>query len=251
MGRVFMIMMSVGLMVSLSWAGEQALPKDEKKTLPDAKAKESYSLGYEFGGNLKRDGVDADMDVLFSGAKDAVEGKKPQLRADEMRAALKDLRERAVVEKRRRYEELKARDLQEGRAFLEANKAKEGVRTLPSGLQYTVIKEGDGPSPKADDQVKIHYSGRLIDGTEFDSSYSRRTPSVITVSAVIPGWTEALQMMKAGSKWQIVVPSELGYKDRGFGHIPPNSTLIFDLELLSIEKSGNRDNTPEQKLPPQ
>ena len=232
MRQVLTIILSISLLVPFCWAEEQAPLKDQK-------AKDSYSLGYEFGSNLKRQGVEVDADVLFSAVRDAMDDKKPVLSTEEIRDTLKQLRQKVIVLQDRRFRELAAKNLEEGKAFLAANKTKEGVVTLPSGLQYKMLKEGNGPSPKATDAVTVHYRGTLIDGTEFDSSYRRCEPAAIHVNGVIRGWTEALQLMKVGSKWQIFVPSELAYGEDKFGRIPPNSILIFEIELLSVGDSAS------------
>ena len=135
---------------------------------------------------------------------------------------------------------LAEKNAKEGEAFFAENKKKEGIVTLPSGLQYKVIKEGDGPTPKATDTVSVNYKGTFIDGTEFDSSYKRNQPATFKVKGVIPGWVEALQLMKVGSKWQIFIPASLAYGDKGAGNvIGPNATLIFEVELLSIDEGGS------------
>jgi FKBP-type peptidyl-prolyl cis-trans isomerase FklB len=227
MRQIFLIFLVVTLLAPLCRA-------EEKTPLNEQKAKESYSLGYDFGDNLKRQGIEIDVDVLISAVTDGLEGKKPALNPEEIRDTLLQLRKKLMVLQDRRYRELAAKNLKEGRAFLEANKTKEGVHTLPSGLQYKVLREGDGPIPKATDTVTINYRGTLTDGKEFDSSYVRGKPMTVHVFGVIDGWTEALQLMKVGSKWQLFIPPDLAYGDRQYNRIQPNSTLIFEIELLSI-----------------
>jgi FKBP-type peptidyl-prolyl cis-trans isomerase FklB len=207
---------------------------EEKIPLQDQKTRDSYSLGYDFGGNLKRQGVEIDVDVLLSAVREGLEGKTPAMSSEEIRDTILQLRRKLIILQDKRYRELAAKNLEEGKAFLEANKAKEGVRILPSGLQYKVLQEGDGPIPKVTDTVTINYRGTLIDGKEFDSSYALGKPMTTHVFGVIDGWTEALQLMKVGSKWQIFVPPDLAYGDRQYNRIPPNSTLIFELELINI-----------------
>jgi FKBP-type peptidyl-prolyl cis-trans isomerase FklB len=230
MRQIFFVFLVVTLLAPLCRAEEQ-LPLKEQKV------KDSYSLGYEFGDNLKRQGAEIDLEVLISAIKDGLDGKKPVLSPEEIRDTLIQVRKKLMVLQDRRYRELSAKNIEEGKAFLEANKTKEGVHILPSGLQYKVLRDGEGPTPKATDIVTFHYRGTMIDGNEFDSSYARGKPSTVHVFGVIEGWTEALQLMKVGSKWQIFVPPALAYGDRQFGHIPPNSTLIFEIELLSIGES--------------
>jgi FKBP-type peptidyl-prolyl cis-trans isomerase len=214
----------------------------EKKTeLKDDKAKESYSVGYQFGQNLKKMKADLDAKVLSEGIEDALSGKESRLTEEEMGASLSNLRQRSVTAMQ---EELKAqaeKNLVEGEKFLTENKTKEGVKTTASGLQYKIIEEGKGPSPKAGDTVTVNYRGTLIDGTQFDSSYDRGQPATFPLTGVIPGWTEALQMMKKGSKWELYIPADLAYGERGAGNrIPPNSTLIFEVELISIEEPAKK-----------
>lgn len=225
------IILSVTLLSAPCFAGE-------KPPLKDQKSMESYSLGYEFGGNLKKQEVDVDVNVLLSALRDALEGKDAAMAPAEIRDTLKELRQRVLVRLNLRREELAAKGKEAGKAFLAENRNKEGVKTLPSGLQYKVLSEGNGPAPQAGDKVRVHYRGTMINGGEFDSSYARGGPATVSVNGVIRGWTEALQQMKTGSKWQLFVPPELAYGGRTYNLIPPNSTLIFELELLAVEKNG-------------
>ena len=200
------------------------------------KDKESYALGMNVGKSLKKDGVEIDPKIVARGLADTLAGGKTVLSDDEARAALttlqSDVRKRQTAE----LEVLGRANKQEGDAFLAANKAQQGVTTTPDGLQYKILKEGDGPKPTAGDSVVCSYRGTLLNNKEFDSSYKRGQPATFPVSGVIKGWTEALQMMPVGSKWQIVVPPELAYWARGAGaDIGPNSTLVFEIELLSIQ----------------
>lgn len=231
MRHAFVIILSIILLPSVCRAVECPPLKDQKSM-------ESYSLGYEFGDNLKKQEVDVDVNVLLSALRDALEGADPALGPAEIRDTLKQLRQRILVRLNLRREELAAKGKEAGKAFLATNKNKEGVKTLPSGLQYKVLSEGNGPTPQASDKVKVHYRGTMINGAEFDSSYSRGGPATISVNGVLRGWTEALLQMNEGAKWQIFVPAALAYGERSYNIIPPNSTLIFELELLSIEKSA-------------
>ncbi len=220
-------------------------------TLREEKGKDSYSIGYEFGVKVKAGSVEVDKDLLFSGIQDALEGKKPALSPDELRETLLNVRKKIMVLQDQRFRELSAQSLKDGQEFLVANKAKKGVVTLPSGLQYKVLTDGKGRSPKPNESVTVRYRGTLVDGTEFDSTHRRDEPTTLNVSGVIPGWTEALQRMKAGSKWQVFVPSGLAYGERRFGVIPPNSTLIFELELVSIGKGkASTAPPPAAAVPP-
>ena len=235
MRKAFVIMLGIVMLAPVCRAGEQPNLKDQK-------AKESYSLGYEFGNRLKAQGVDIDRDVLLSAVREALEDKGAALDTAEMRDILKQLRLKVIVQNNLRREGLIAKNREEGKTFLTANKATEGVTTLPSGLQYKVLREGNGPRPQATDEVRVNYRGTLVNGVEFDSSYGREEPATVKVNGAIKGWTEALQLMKSGAKWQLFVPAELAYGERQFNRIPPNSTLIFEVELLSIERSASREN---------
>jgi FKBP-type peptidyl-prolyl cis-trans isomerase FklB len=200
------------------------------------KEKQSYALGMNVGKSLKKDGVDIDPKIVARGIADTLAGGKTVLSDEDARAALVtlqgDVRKRQLAQ----AEALGQTNKQEGDAFLAANKVQQGVTTLPDGLQYKILKEGDGPKPTAGDAVVCNYRGTLLNNKEFDSSYKRGQPATFPVSGVIKGWTEALQLMPVGSKWQIVVPPELGYGARGAGaDIGPNSTLVFEIELLSIQ----------------
>lgn len=235
MGRGLIIVLMIAALNQTCWAGEarELLAKDRK-------TRESYSLGYEFGENLQKQGLDSsiDVDVLLLAVRDALAAKKPVLSQEEINDTMQQLRKRAYVIKERRLHEVSVRNLEDGKSFLAANKTKEGVVTLPSGLQYRVLREGDGPLPKPSDTATVHYRGTLVNGTEFDSSYSREEASIVKVNGVIEGWKEALQLMKTGSKWQLFIPPELAYGKRKFGRIPPNSSLIFEIELLATGDSS-------------
>lgn len=196
--------------------------------------KVSYSIGAQIGQNFKRQAIDINLDAMVQGIRDALAGGELALGEDEMRQIMSDFMQRNMAKMQERRKAEAAENLAEGNAFLEANKSKPGVKVLLSGLQYKVINEGTGKSPGANDRVKTNYAGRLIDGTEFDSSYKRGQPAEFAVKGVIPGWTEALQLMKEGGKWQLYIPANLAYGERGNRGIPPNATLIFDIELLEV-----------------
>lgn len=212
------------------------LCRAEDSPLRSEKEKESYSIGYQFGSNLKRKPVDLDLSVIIEGVRDAYEGKGAKLSTKEMEELIAGLKKKAWIKQQGLYQELLAKNLKEGEAFLSENAKEAGVITLSSGLQYKVLCEGKGPSPKAADTVTVHYRGTLVDGTEFDNSYKRGEPSTVRLFGVIEGWTEALQLMKTGAKWRIFIPAKLGYGKRRQGRIPPNSALIFDIELLSFQE---------------
>jgi FKBP-type peptidyl-prolyl cis-trans isomerase FklB len=229
MKHIIVIIFSIGFLFSFSFAGE-------KLELKDQKDKESYSLGYQFGQSLKAQEVDINLDVYASGIRDGLGGKASQMTAEEIRATITSLQQRLMASQQKVLKEQAAKNLSVSKAFLAENGKKEGIKTLPSGLEYKVLTEGSGKMPKAEDTVTVHYKGTLIDGTEFDSSYKRGQPATFKVKGVIKGWTEALQLMKEGSKWQLFIPPELGYGERAAGpQIPPNSALIFEVELISVK----------------
>jgi len=204
--------------------------------LPTAKDKASYAIGMNIGKSFQRDSVDINADALLLGIKDAMAGGKTLMTDDQARAVLAEFQAELNRKRMEKMQELADANKKEGEAFLAANKTKEGVVTLPSGLQYKILTEGTGPKPTAADMVVCNYKGTLINNTEFDSSYKRGQPATFAVTGVIKGWTEALQLMPVGSKWQLFVPAELAYGPRGAGPtIGPNSTLIFEIELLSIK----------------
>jgi len=210
-------------------------PSQPSSTFKSQKDEVSYALGLNWGNNLRRESVEVDPDLVLQGLKDALAGGKTQITDEEARAALvrlqNDLRTRDEARMREEAEKNRAA----GDAYRAANKAKEGVVTLPSGLQYKILTAGTGPKPTVSDKVTCNYRGSLIDGTEFDSSYKRGEPATFPVGGVIKGWTEALQLMPVGSKWQLVIPPDLAYGVNGKGGvIPPNATLVFEVELISI-----------------
>jgi FKBP-type peptidyl-prolyl cis-trans isomerase FklB len=196
----------------------------------------SYSIGLDFGKNMKRQSVELNLDQLLRGIKDGVNGATPAMSDTEIQACMTTFQKEMMTKMADKAKVEGEKNMKEGEAFLAANKKKPGVVTLPSGLQYKILKEGTGKSPKATDTVTTHYRGTTIDGKEFDSSYKRGEPATFPLNRVIPGWTEALQHMKIGSKWEIYVPSHLGYGESGAGQdIGPNATLIFEVELLGIK----------------
>ena len=204
------------------------------------KAKVSYAIGMNVGATLHRQGVDIDPKVVQQGLQDALAGGKMLLSEEEERAVLTELQADMRKKQQEKMQQAAEANKKEGDAFLTANKGKDGVVTLPSGLQYKIITSGTGPKPSASDSVVCNYRGTLIDGKEFDSSYKRGQPATFPVSGVIKGWTEALQLMPVGSKWQLFVPSDLAYGERGQGgDIGPNATLVFEVELISIEAKGS------------
>ena len=205
---------------------------DDKAVLKDDKDKASYSIGVNIAKTLKRQGVDLNLDALIAGLRDSFTGSDLQLTPEQQQEALAALQNAAAADRAQAGEKAK----KQGEEFLAKNKGKDGIKTLPDGLQYKVLTEGKGEQPKPDSRVTVNYRGSLIDGTEFDSSYKRGEPTTFGVNQVIKGWGEALPLMKTGSKWQIFIPAELAYGEEGVpGTIPPNSVLIFEVELLGVK----------------
>jgi FKBP-type peptidyl-prolyl cis-trans isomerase FklB len=207
--------------------------------MKSTKEKVSYCIGLETGKNLKQQFTDIDMDLLNEGFQDGITNSSPKLSQDEIRSILIALRNQIESQQKQYIAQVAEENKKEGETFLSTNKTKEGVVTLSSGLQYKVMKEGAGEKPTLFDVVSVHYKGHFVDGRVFDSSYERGKPQVFPVNRVIQGWSEALQMMKVGDKWQLFIPHYLAYGEHGFGQeIGPNTTLIFEMELLSIN-NGN------------
>jgi FKBP-type peptidyl-prolyl cis-trans isomerase FklB len=208
----------------------------EKKVPKTKKEKISYSIGVNIGKNMKTQGLDLDQGLLTQGIKDGLNNSKTAMSDKDMEAVMTAFQQEMMGKMQAKQKVSGEKNVKEGEVFLAENKKKEGVVTLPSGLQYKILKTGDGPKPTKDQTVKCHYRGTLIDGTEFDSSYKRGEPTEFPVGQVIKGWTEALQLMPVGSKWQLFIPSDLAYGPNGAGQmIGPNATLIFDIELISIK----------------
>jgi len=210
-------------------------------TLTTDRDKESYALGMNIAKGLKAQSIDVDTNLMLRGIKDSLSGAKPLLSDQDAAAELTKLQTDVRQKQETERKELAEKNLKEGQAFLAANKAKEGVVTLPSGLQYKILTEGTGPKPTANDTVVCQYRGTLVDGTEFDSSLKHGGPATFPVGRIIKGWTEALQLMPVGSKWQLVIPPDLAYADRGAGNvIGPNAVLIFEIELMSIKSPAQQ-----------
>jgi|SRR5450432_3435868 FKBP-type peptidyl-prolyl cis-trans isomerase FklB len=217
-------------------AKEAATPNPNFKS---DKERQSYAVGMNIGESIHRQPVELDVNLLVQGLKDSIAGSKTLLTDDEAKAALSELGQQVKTKQEDKAKQAAESSKKEGETFLAANKTKPGVVTTPSGLQYKILQPGTGPKPTATDKVVCNYKGTLINGTEFDSSYKRGQPATFPVGQVIKGWTEALQLMPVGSKWQLFVPADLAYGDRGAGNdIPPGTTLIFEVELLSIEATG-------------
>jgi FKBP-type peptidyl-prolyl cis-trans isomerase FklB len=198
--------------------------------------KASYGIGQNIGRTLKADGVDVNIEYLLAGVRDALQGAQSRFTDEQLDAAIQEF-SRAMQAKREQETKIVGeKNQREGQTFLLANRGKPGVKTMPSGLQYQVLRPGNGRSPAATDTVKVHYHGQLLNGTVFDSSVQRNQPAVFPVNRVIPGWTEALQMMRVGDKWRLFIPANLAYGAEGAGAaIGPHAVLIFDVELLGIQ----------------
>lgn len=249
--RYYTLMLALGLFVvsSACAATEGAGEKADASVSADQAAatttagietemeKVSYVIGTQIGQSFKQQGIEVILESLIMGIKDKLADKELALSPEESQKVMMSFQQRMMAKQAAEKAKLAVKNSAEGKTFLEANKAKEGVKVLPSGLQYKVITEGTGEIPTAADRVRTHYRGKLIDGTEFDSSYKRNKPAEFAVKGVIPGWTEALQLMKVGSKWELYIPADLAYGERGRPTIPPNSTLIFEIELLEIVKA--------------
>jgi FKBP-type peptidyl-prolyl cis-trans isomerase FklB len=229
MKQIFIAILSVTFLSGVCRAGGKLDLKNDKVRL-------SYSVGYQVGGDFRRQGLDINPEMLLNGVKDALVGNEPLLTPQEIRSTLVELQKTVTAAENQKNKAAADKNLAEGRAFLAENGKKAGVKTLPSGLQYKVIEGGSGAMPEATDTVTVNYRGTLLDGTEFDSSYSRGRPATFGVGRVIAGWIEALQLMKEGAKWQLFIPPELAYGDKRTGNIEPNSTLIFEVELISVNE---------------
>jgi FKBP-type peptidyl-prolyl cis-trans isomerase FklB len=240
-----------------SQAAAQEAPKDQAQEAPAIKSqaqgptingqaqggtainsrkdKLSYAYGVELARGLKWQRMDLDLDLMVKGLRDAFSGDKLLITADDVVETLKTFQEERKQDLEHARKMISEKNKKAGEEFVAENVKKDGVVTLPSGLQYKILKQGDGKRPALDDKVACHYRGTLLDGREFDSSYQRNQPATVPVKGVIKGWSEALQLMPVGSKWQLFIPPQLAYGDRGVGGIGPNATLIFEVELISIQ----------------
>lgn len=234
-------MKGFSLPLPVVWAGIMYVPPITKIKIMDTKNLErlSYALGLSMGNNFRASGIkELNVDEFAAGVKAIFTGETPKLSYDEAKEVIRQFFTAMEEENRKNAEAAAAVNAVAGKKYLEENAKRPEVKTTPSGLQYEVLVEGDGPMPEAKDQVKVHYTGKLIDGTVFDSSVERGEPATFGVTQVIPGWVEALQMMKQGAKWRVFIPSDLAYGPQGAGGvIGPNSTLIFDVELLEVIKA--------------
>lgn len=250
-----MAILTVGLLTTSVMAEE--LPTNPPEGTPAApnqsqviktqKDKLSYSFGLSIGKNLKIQEVDVNLEMLVRGIKDVLFGIEPLMTQEEVSEVVMAHQKERLAKQAEERKQVGDKNLQEGTEFLQKNKEKEGIVTLPSGLQYRVIKAGAGKTPKASDTVTTHYRGTLVNGTEFDSSYNHGKPATFPVTGVIPGWTEALQLMKEGAKWQLFIPANLAYGEKGRGKIEPNATLIFDIELISVNEVATEGKATDSK----
>ena len=256
MKRVLVMMVGVGLLLAVQSCDakkEEAVVSKDKSVVKEevanvsglktARERLSYSIGLQLGTSLKEIKKDIDFSIAVQGIEDSFNDKKLRLTKEEIMKELtafsKKMQKKQMKimeEQKKKMEALGKENKKQGEAFLAENKKKKDIVATKSGLQYIVLSKGKGKKPKATDQVKVHYKGTLIDGTEFDSSYKRGKPVTFPVNQVIPGWTEALQLMNVGSKYKLFIPSDIAYGERGPMPIGPNATLIFEVELLSIEK---------------
>ena len=235
--RLFIVMFI--LLFAVGCSAEDSKVSPELK-LDTPKNRISYTIGVNIGKDFKGQEIDVNTDALMVGIRDSLEGKELKLTDEEMVAEIQAFQQKMQAKMVAEMEAAAGKNQAEGEAFLAENAKKEGVVVTESGLQYKVVEEGEGDSPGAADVATVHYRGTLIDGTQFDSSYDRGQPATFPVGGVIPGWTEALQLMKPGAKYQLFIPSALAYGERGAGQdIGPNSTLLFDVELISVEKGEN------------
>lgn len=246
--KLKLLVASISVFV-VACGGNENKQTEAEPTLESVEQRLSYMVGNNMAQQFKRDGVEIDIAALKMGINDSVADKESRLTEEQVQETIATLQERAQLRQAEEQEKLAkelaeagAKNKTEGDAYLLANAAKEGVTTTESGLQYKEIVGAEGEKPDYGDTVSVHYKGTLIDGTEFDSSYKRNEPATFPVAGVIPGWTEALQLMNVGDKWELVIPSALAYGESGAGaSIGPNSTLIFEVELLDIIKPEKVD----------
>ncbi|NCO40738.1 MAG: hypothetical protein COZ06_10065 [Armatimonadetes bacterium CG_4_10_14_3_um_filter_66_18] len=225
----------VAAWVAVGAAEEKAAPAQTEAPTTEIE-KMSYAVGVRVGESLKMEGMTLSLDMLMRAIGDVLGSKALVMTDDDLEAAFGTFQQQMAALDEARTKKQAEKNLAEGKVWLDENTKKEGVVVLPSGLQYKVVTEGTGVLPTADDTVKAHYRGTFLNGDEFDSSYKRNEPAVFPVGGVIPGWQEALKLMKVGSKWQLFVPGSLAYGEQGRRSIPPNATLLFDVELLEIVK---------------
>lgn len=231
-------------------AASRLMADDGTNVLGDDKSKASYAIGMMLGHNWQQQGIDVDMDMVLRGLKDGQSGGATLLTQQEMQSTLKAFQQSIAAKQQKIRAEQAVKNKADGEAFLATNKNNPGVVTLPDGLQYKVITDGTGETPSPEDTVSVNYRGTLLDGTEFDSSAKAGHPVQFQAGHVIRGWVEALTQMKVGSKWQLFIPSDLAYAEQGTRGIQPNSTLIFDVDLLSVQHPQPSSAPASQPMPP-
>lgn len=230
MKRISLLLAAIALALPLAGCNKSSSMKSDDQKL-------SYGIGLQFGQDMKQRGIELDANAFASGIKDGQSGAKPKISIEELQQIMMAKQQQMMAAREKETSATAAKSLAEGQKFLADNKAKSGVKTTASGLQYEVLTEGKGKKPTAKSTVTVNYKGTLTDGTEFDSSYKRNQPAQFPVGGVIPGWTEGLQLMSEGSKYRFVIPSNLAYGERGEGSgvIPGNAVLVFEVELLKVD----------------
>ncbi|HOK09140.1 MAG TPA: FKBP-type peptidyl-prolyl cis-trans isomerase [Candidatus Hydrogenedens sp.] len=252
--KCLMIVSSVVLCVAMLFSGlvlAQDEPKSEKPKFETDVDKLCYTLGVNVAKTFQMLDTKPNLDMLVRAINDVLENKEIAMTEEEMQNCIRSFQQNLMNAQMKKREEEAVKNEQEANKFLEENKTKEGVVTLPSGLQYKVLKEGTGPKPKETDTVTVHYKGTLMDGTQFDSSYDRGEPATFPLNRVIKGWVEALQLMPVGSKWMLYIPPNLAYGKDGNQRIPPNALLQFEVELLEIKPAEEQTDTNTVELPKQ
>lgn len=244
--RIFfvVILFFVSLLFSADKSVNSSEPENDKISSEKEKQETSYCLGMDVGNAIKSQEIELDLELFIQGLKDAVVGKKSRYTDEEFNQIMERFRKKQMELQQKRFTKMAEENQKKGTEYLEENKKKKGVQVTPSGLQYRILKQGNGPKPKINDMVEVHYTGRFVDGKVFDSSVQRGQPAVFPVDGIIPGWSEALLMMNVGSKWELTIPANLAYGERGAGPIPPNSVLIFEVELLSIKPPSEQPPPP-------
>lgn len=237
--KKFLLIFLLFALLAISACKKTKATKSE--ALETQKDKASYAIGFDLGKNLKKYSEDIELEKMIKGIRDGISGQNSILNEEETKKTLTEFQQALIKKEIERRKEVAIKNKVEEEKFLAENSKKEGVVTTASGLQYKVLSEGKGQKPTLEDSVKVHYKGTFINGKEFDSSYKRGEPVTFQLKNMIPGWIEALQLMKEGSKWQIFIPSSLAYGEQGAGDIiEPNSLLIFEVELLEVEKAAGK-----------
>ena len=233
--KFFAMICLIGLMAGCG--GSDGDTPRKTVNLESDMARSSYAVGYNFGTNIRRIAGELELDAMIAGARDAYMQQDPSLKPEEIQTLLQEFQKNVYQLDQARRQESSMKNIAEGDAYRKENAKKPGVTVTKSGLQYNVIKAGNGATPRPSDKVRVHYHGMLIDGTVFDSSVDRGEPIAFRLDGLIPGWIEGLQLMKTGAKYRFVIPPELAYGKRGSGpKIGPDATLVFEVELLAIEK---------------